>query len=66
MALLQRGDGEPTVAISDERIDQAGFGTWEIRQWVRVLGAVPECKGRVLAYEPVPSWLTGRAVAVME
>lgn len=66
LALLERGDGEAIAAIPDERIDNAGFGTWEIRQWVTVLGAVPERKGRVLVYEPMPSWLTGCAVAVME
>jgi aromatic ring-opening dioxygenase catalytic subunit (LigB family) len=66
LALLERGDAAAIVAIPDERIDRAGFGTWEIRQWVTVLGAVPERKGRVLVYEPVPSWLTGCAVAVLE
>jgi hypothetical protein len=33
---------------------------------VTVLGAVPERKGRVLAYEPMQPWLTGTAVAVLE
>jgi Catalytic LigB subunit of aromatic ring-opening dioxygenase len=66
LALLERGDGEVIAAIPDERIDRAGFGTWEIRQWVTVLGAVPERKGRVLVYEPVKQWFTGCAVAVME
>ncbi len=64
--LLAKGDGEAIAAIPDERIDRAGFGTWEIRQWVTVLGAVPERKGRVLAYQPVRSWYTGCAVAVLE
>ena len=66
LTLLEKGDGEAIAAIPDERIDRAGFGTWEIRQWVTVLGAVPERKGRVLAYEPMHSWLTGTAVAVLE
>ncbi len=66
LALLERGDGEAIAAIPDARIDRAGFGTWEIRQWVTVLGAAPERKGRVLAYEPIKSWLTGTAVAVLE
>src|SRR5262249_53446258 len=64
--LLERGDGEAIAAIPDEPIDRAGFGTCEIRQWVTVLGAVPGRKGRVLVYEPVPTWLTAGAVAVME
>ena len=64
--LLQRGEGQALAAIPDERIDRAGFGTWEIRQWVTVVGAVPERKGRVLAYEPVRQWFTGCGVAVLE
>ena len=66
LGLLEKGDGEAIAAIPDERIDRAGFGTWEIRQWVTVLGAVPERKGRVLAYEPVRQWFTGCGVAVLE
>jgi hypothetical protein len=66
LALLEKGDGEAIAAIPDERIDRAGFGTWEIRQWVTVLGAVPERKGRILAYEPVRQWFTGCGVAVLE
>jgi hypothetical protein len=31
-----------------------------------VLGAVPERKGRILAYEPVRQWFTGCGVAVLE
>jgi len=54
------------AAIPDERIDQAGFNTWEIRRWGTVLGAVRERKVRELASERVPSWRAGRPVAVME
>ncbi|HWP29058.1 MAG TPA: hypothetical protein VNM50_05905 [Chloroflexota bacterium] len=66
LRLLERGDGEALAAIPDSRVDQAGFGTWEIRQWVTVMGAVPERRGRVLVYEPMRTWLTGTAVAVLE
>jgi aromatic ring-opening dioxygenase catalytic subunit (LigB family) len=66
LGLLERGEGEAIAALPDERVDRAGYGTWEVRQWVTVLGAVPERKGRVLAYEPVQPWLTGCAVAVLE
>src|SRR5262249_15901374 len=64
--LLERGAGEAIAAIPHARIDRAGFGTWERRQWGTVLCAVRERKGGVLVYEGVPSWLTGCAVAVME
>jgi predicted class III extradiol MEMO1 family dioxygenase len=54
------------VEISDDRIDSAGFGTWEIRQWITALGAAGGQRARVLAYEPIPSWETGCAVALFD
>ena len=41
--------------------DNAGNGGQEIRNWIALLGAVPGWKGEVLAYEPVPEWITGCA-----
>jgi aromatic ring-opening dioxygenase catalytic subunit (LigB family) len=52
------------LALSDERIDAAGFGTWEIRQWVTALGAAGGGKAEVLAYEAVEAWETGCGAAV--
>ena len=66
LALMEKGDGEAVVSLSDERIDKAGFGAWEIRPWVAVLGAVPERRGRALAYEAVKEWDTGCAVVLFE
>jgi predicted class III extradiol MEMO1 family dioxygenase len=53
-----------TLAISNERIDAAGFGTWEIRQWITALGAAGGGRAQVLAYEPIEAWETGCAAAV--
>ncbi|MBI1725811.1 MAG: hypothetical protein HYR50_00930 [Candidatus Rokubacteria bacterium] len=36
-----------------------GNGGQEIRHWIAVPDALPGVKGEVLAYKPVPEWLTG-------
>jgi 2,3-dihydroxyphenylpropionate 1,2-dioxygenase len=40
---------------------RGGNGAQEIRTWATVMGAVPDTRGEVLFYEPVPEWLTGVA-----
>ena len=45
-----------------EEIDAAGNGAHEIRTWLVAAGAAG-VGFDVLAYEPVPVWLTGTAVA---
>lgn len=40
---------------------RGGNGAQEIRNWVTVMGAVPDTRGEVLFYEAVPEWLTGVA-----
>lgn len=61
--LLSRGQADEIAAWSDEQIDAAGNGAHEIRTWLILAGAVPRRGFDVLAYEPVPAWLTGTAVA---
>jgi hypothetical protein len=59
---IARADIEPLLALTWEAIERdAGNGGQEIRNWVSLLGAVPGWKGEVLAYEPVPEWITGCA-----
>jgi hypothetical protein len=50
--------------IANERMDRAGFGTWEVRQWATALGASGGARAQVLAYEPVEAWETGCAAAI--
>lgn len=57
------GEDQPSDVFSADRIDSAGFGTWEIRQWMTAWGAAGGCRASVLAYEPIPAWETGCAVA---
>lgn len=62
---LQRfddGDPERLTAYTQDEIDAAGNGAHEIRTWLVAAGSV-EVGFEILAYEPVPEWLTGTAVA---
>lgn len=66
LSLLDRNAVDEVLALPNERIDAAGFGAWEIRQWVTALGAAHDRKPRTLAYEAVHEWDTGCAIAVYE
>jgi aromatic ring-opening dioxygenase LigB subunit len=66
LSLLDAGNEDAILNLPSSRIDQAGFGTWEIRQWVTTMGVVRDRRGRSLAYEPIKEWDTGCAVAVFE
>lgn len=56
------GDPDRLTAYSQAEIDAAGNGAHEIRTWLVAAGAAG-VGFDVLAYEPVPAWLTGTAVA---
>lgn len=46
-------------------IAQAGNGANEIRAWLIMASAMADAPGQVLAYAPMPAWLTGMAVGVI-
>jgi len=48
---------------SDRLYREAGNGAQEVRNWLLLAGAIGDRAGQVLAYVPVPEWLTGIAVA---
>jgi Catalytic LigB subunit of aromatic ring-opening dioxygenase len=59
---IMRADVEPLLDLSWAEIERdGGNGGQEIRNWLALMGAVPGWKGEVLAYEPVPEWITGCA-----
>jgi hypothetical protein len=63
---VARADVSPLVRLTAAEIERdAGNGGQEIRNWIALLGAVPGWKGEVLAYEPVPEWITGCATVWM-
>jgi hypothetical protein len=45
---------------------EAGPGGHEIRTWITVAAAAGDARGSLLAYQPVPAWSTGCAVAALE
>lgn len=45
---------------------EAGPGGQEIRTWITAAAAAGDARGSLLAYQPVPAWSTGWAVAALE
>lgn len=62
IARLESGDPARLTDYTRDQIDSAGNGAHEIRTWLVAAGAAGTAFD-VLAYEPVPAWLTGTAVA---
>ena len=61
---LESGDAARLTDYDDAVLDAAGNGAHEIRGWLVAAGAAgPGVPFETLAYEPVPEWLTGTAVA---
>jgi len=61
---LESGDADRLTDYDDAVLDAAGNGAHEIRGWLVAAGAAgPGTPFETLAYEPVPEWLTGTAVA---
>jgi 2,3-dihydroxyphenylpropionate 1,2-dioxygenase len=58
--------GDYRAMSSDEVEKAAGNGAQELRSWLLASAAADGGTGRVLAYEPMPEWLTGMGVAVLE
>ena len=57
--------GLPAECLAGAAVECGGDGGQEIRNWIALLGAVPGWKGELLAYEPVPEWITGCATVWM-
>ena len=51
---------------ADELVAVAGNGANELRTWIVMAAACGWSPGRTLCYSPMPEWLTGMAVAVIE
>lgn len=60
LGMVEQGDVEGLVALRDDEVlTEGGNGALEIRNWIVAMAAMPGCKGKILAYEPMPSWITG-------
>ena len=67
LADLERGDLERYTAMTTAEIDVvAGNGGQELRSWILMASALGFTPGRSLAYSPMPEWLTGMGVALLE
>ncbi|GIL39139.1 hypothetical protein [Roseiterribacter gracilis] len=61
---VERNDAASLIGLSDALIErEAGNGALEIRTFLCAMGAVGRAKGEVIAYEPVPEWVTGLGFA---
>ena len=47
-------------------VSHSGNGANELRTWIVMAAACGWSPGRTLCYSPMPEWLTGMAVAVIE
>jgi len=60
---VAHGRPDALMTTTAEQIEsQGGNGAQEIRNWIALLGAMPDRKTEVLVYEPVAKWLTGIAI----
>lgn len=68
LELLEHGRlGElPARYTSEALVTAAGNGANEVRAWLVMAAALGHQRGEVLAYSPMPEWLTGMAVALVE
>jgi 2,3-dihydroxyphenylpropionate 1,2-dioxygenase len=57
---------ELAVLDEDELERLGGNGAHEIRSWLLMTGACGDAPGSTLVYSPMPEWLTGMAVGVIE
>lgn len=67
LADLERGGLERYTGLSSEDIEKAaGNGGQELRTWLTMAAALEFAPGRSLVYSPMPEWLTGMGVAVID
>lgn len=67
LADLERGDLDHYTPLTTEQIAEvAGNGGQELRTWMVMASALGFAAGTTLAYAPMPEWLTGMGVAVVD
>ena len=68
LAMLRDGTlAELSARLTDaELVVTGGNGANEVRAWLTMAATLAHAPGRTLAYSPMPEWLTGMAVAVIE
>lgn len=67
LSRLESGELTRYASWSTADVDRiAGNGAQEIRTWLAMAAALGHRPGRLLAYEEMPEWLTGMAVALIK
>lgn len=67
LARLDRGELRHYADWTSTQIEEAaGNGGQELRTWMTMAAALGFAPGRTIAYSPMPEWLTGMGVAVIE
>lgn len=56
----------PDLYTDEQLNEEAGNGAAELRAWQIMTAALAQGPGRTLAYSPMPEWLTGMAVSIVE
>ncbi|MFJ9582717.1 DODA-type extradiol aromatic ring-opening family dioxygenase [Streptomyces acidicola] len=66
LSLVEKGETHRVTRFTTEELENtAGNGAQEVRTWLLMAALLAHAPGRRLAYEPMPEWLTGMAVAVL-
>lgn len=67
LSLIEAGETYRLTELSTEDLEKtAGNGAQEVRTWLLMAAVLGHTPGRRLAYESMPEWLTGMAVAVLD
>ena len=64
MTLIETGDVDALIAISDAEIEEkAGNGALEVKNFICAMAMTPHARGRTIGYEPMPELITGLGFA---
>ncbi|XVQ09798.1 hypothetical protein ACQP1W_45995 [Spirillospora sp. CA-255316] len=67
LRLVERGETARITSHTTASLEEAaGNGAQELRTWLIMAALLGHVPGRRLAYEAIPEWLTGMAVAVLD
>ncbi|TCO61130.1 catechol 1,2-dioxygenase [Actinocrispum wychmicini] len=67
LSWLEHGTaGRLTGFTTEQLADKAGNGAQELRTWLIMAAALDHAPAEILGYEPLPEWLTGMGVAVLD
>jgi protocatechuate 4,5-dioxygenase beta chain len=65
--LAERGDVDGLIALPDDYIlAHGGNGALEVKNWICAMAALGNARASVIAYEPVPEWITGIGFAELK